>query len=119
MCDLSISHAHSELNCSVGSLERRDSLNFVIQSVMHDISEGDLGFLCWVFKESEGVLHPCVIESIREVVPRVSTSCLFSVLSSEHSHLCLDHQILKLHGLNQVSVPYGATVRNSDISDAL
>ena len=63
--------------------------------------------------------HPCVIESIWEVISSVGSSRFLSVLGGEHGHLCLDHQVLKLHCLDQVSVPDLATVRNTDIGDAL
>ena len=41
------------------------------------------------------------------------------MLSGEHGHLGLDHQILKLQGLNKICVPDMATITNTDISDAL
>ena len=104
---------------SVDSLEGRHSLTLVVQGVEDDVSVFDLWLLCWVVQVSESVLHPLVIESLSEVISSVGSTGLFSVLGGEHGHLGLDHQVLKLHCLDQVSVPDVAAVADSDVSDAL
>lgn len=65
------------------------------------------------------MLHPILIVSLRHVVSGVSSSGLFSVLSSKHRHLGLDHQVIELHSLDEVGVPDVASVADSDISNAL
>ena len=86
---------------------------------MDDISEFDFRFFGWCIEEGEGVLHPCVVKSLSEVISGMCTSRLFSVLSGVHGHLGLDHEVLELHSLNQVGVPDVATIANTDICNAL
>jgi len=108
-----------DLTSSVCSLEGGNCLHGIIQSIVNDISESNFGLVGWVVQEGQSVLHPLVIESLGEVIPSVGSSRLLSVLSGEHGHLSLDHQILEFHSLDQVSVPDLTTVRNTDVSDAL
>ena len=65
------------------------------------------------------MLHPFVIESLCEIVTGVGTTGLLSVFGGKHGHLGLDHEVLKLHSLNQISVPDVATVADSNIGDVL
>lgn len=61
------------------------------------------------------MLHPLLVVSLREVVSGMGSSGLLSVLSCEHGHLGLYHQILQLHGLHQVSVPDVAAVTDAEV----
>ena len=86
---------------------------------MDHISVCDFRLVGWVVEICECVLHPCVIKSLIEVVSGVRASRLLSVLGSEHGHLSLDHEVLELQGLNQVSVPDVAAVGDTDVCNAL
>lgn len=72
-----------------------------------------------VVKVGHGVLHPGVIKSVREVVSSVGSSGLLSVFGSEHGHLGLNHKVVELHGLDQISVPDVASITDADVGDAL
>jgi hypothetical protein len=61
------------------------------------------------------VLAPGLVVTLGEVVTGVGTAGLLSVLSSEHGHLSLDHQVLKLKGLNEIGVPDLASVSDAQI----
>ena len=105
--------------CSVDSLEGRQSFDLVVESFEDHFSEFDPWLFGGVFQVGKSVLHPGVIETVGEIVSGVSATGLLSVLSSVHGHLSLDHEVLKLHGLNQVGVPDVATVTDADIGKFL
>lgn len=63
------------------------------------------------------MLAPFIVITVREVVSSVSSSGFFSVFSSEHSHLSLDHKVIKFKGLNQVGVPNVASISDTNILD--
>ena len=104
---------------SVDSLEGRDGLNFVVKSVVDNVSECNSWLVGWVVQVGERVLHPFVIEALCEVVSGVGATGLLSVLSSVHRHLSLDHEVLELHGFNEIGVPDIAAIADTDVSDFL
>ena len=61
------------------------------------------------------MLHPFSIVSFGEIIASMSTSRLFSIFSRINCHLGLNKQVFKFHGLNEISVPHIASVRNLDI----
>ena len=65
------------------------------------------------------MLHPVYVIPIFEVISGMRTSGFFPIFGSEHSHLCLDHEVLKFHGLNQVRVPDVAAIADTEVTHNL
>lgn len=72
---------------------------------MNNGTVGDPGFFLGGLGVAQGVLHPVDIVTLGEVITGVSSTGLFSVLSSVHGHLTLDEEVLQFHSFNQVGVP--------------
>jgi len=79
------------------------------------VSVGDHRFLGGVGAGREGVLHPLIVQTVWEVVTSVGTARLLAVLRCVHRHLGLDHQVLKLHSLDEVGVPDLAAVLDANV----
>ena len=86
---------------------------------MNDVSELDPRLVGGIIQIGQRVFHPLVVETLSEVVSGVCTARLLSVLGSEHCHLRLNHEVLELHGLDEIGVPDIATVADADVSDLL
>ena len=82
---------------------------------MNNVSESNFGLLSRVCQVCHSVLHPFVIETLSEVVSSMGTTGLFSVLGGKHSHFSLDHEVVQLHGLNEISVPDVTSVTDADV----
>jgi len=65
------------------------------------------------------VLAPSGIVTLCEVISCVGAARLLSVFSGKHSHLGLDHQVVKLHSLDKVGVPNVASVGYANLIDLL
>ena len=65
------------------------------------------------------MLAPLLVVAVGVVVSGVRTAGLLSMLGSKHSHFCLYHQVLELHGFDEVRVPNVAAVSDANILNLL
>jgi len=79
---------------SVDSLCKGNRFNLIIKGFLNNFSVLNSRLVNRVIKERHGVLAPCFVITIGEVVSGVGTSRFFSVLGGEHGHLGLNHQVL-------------------------
>ena len=86
---------------------------------MNDISVGNFWLVVRVVQRSQRVLHPVLVVSVGQVIASMSSTRLLPVFGSEHGHFGLDHKIVKLHGLNQVSVPNLAPITDANVAHLL
>lgn len=100
---------------SVDSLEGRNGLNLVIERLMDYITVRDVSVLVGSLLESERMLHPVHIVSLRVVISSVSTARLLSVLGGINGHLALNEKVLELESLNEVGVPHLTAIRQLDV----
>jgi len=100
---------------SIGSLLWWDGLNFMVQSVMDNFSVLDVDLVLNVSKSTESMLHPVGIVSVWVVVSGVGTSGLSSNLSRLDGLLCVQEEVVKFEGLNQVGVPDFSLVANLNV----
>ena len=104
---------------SVYSLSERHARDLVVKCLLNHTSVLDVRLVLGALEESQGVLAPVDIVTFGEVISRMGTAGLFSVFCGKHGHLGLYHEVIKLHCLNQVSVPDAASVGNADVLNLL
>jgi hypothetical protein len=102
------------------SLERRDSLALVlIQRCAHDSPVLDVDGGVGLLLPGEGVLHPVLVVTVREILTGVGTT---GFLADGGGFGGLDgagEQVAELEGLDEVGVPDHAAVLDADLAEGL
>mmetsp|Transcript_10075 Transcript_10075/g.27436 ORF Transcript_10075/g.27436 Transcript_10075/m.27436 type:complete len:289 (+) Transcript_10075:1652-2518(+) len=61
-------------------------------------------------EKADRVLHPRIIQTVREVFTGVGTAAFFASLRRVHRDCGVDQKVLQLHGLDQIRVPHESLV---------
>mmetsp|Transcript_6966 Transcript_6966/g.20338 ORF Transcript_6966/g.20338 Transcript_6966/m.20338 type:complete len:200 (+) Transcript_6966:1007-1606(+) len=106
---------------SVGTGEGGDVLHVAQRLVVHrTVVNLDLVVLgCGGVEPAQGVLHPLVVQAVREVLPCMCATALLAGLRGVDSDGGVDEQVVQLTRFRQIRVPHQAPVRQPNVVEGL